>query len=145
MKKINLVFFVLFLNVSVFVSAQNANAATPQKPSKEDFFHTWVTQGGEGLGKYSCEVTFKNESSYTLIFTHIILKPKLNYIILKWEEAVNTFDYAEEYPYGFIIRYKEDNNRSEGNFYMFINADKTKYLVVSVIDLIAQYNIYTKK
>jgi len=143
MKKQNLILLALFINLSVLVSAQGTN---PQKPSKEDFFHTWVTKGGTGLSKYSFEVTFINESLYVFVNTGSLIKTKQNFIISRWEDTVNKYIDTDEYPYGYKIFSKEDNNRSESNFFVFINADKTKYL--SVIDLGEfgiQSHIYTKK
>jgi hypothetical protein len=147
MKKTTLISLLLLLNMSVIVSAQDtATVQASQKPSKEDFFYTWKTSGGSGLSKYSFEVTFNNELSYILVNTSSIFKTKQTFIISKWEETINTYtDYAEEYPYGFKIFSKEDNNRSENNFTMFINADKTKYLSVINLGDYIQYQVYTKK
>jgi len=146
MKKTNFIFLALLLNISVFVSAHDGDAAEePQKPSKEDFFHTWITEGIVGKTKYSNEVTFLNESSYVLYIPNILVKVKQNYVISKWEEALNIFDNAEEYPYGFKIYAKEIKNNADMIFYMFINADKTKYLSILNFGDYKQYHIYTKK
>jgi hypothetical protein len=141
------IFILLFfmLNMSLFVFAQDENATkATQKPLKEDFFHTWVTEGGKGLSKNSTEITFNNETSYTLV-TGSLFKTKQTFIISSWEEIVNTYSDTDEYPYGFKISSKEDNNRSQNFFSMFINADKTKYLSVMALGDYIQYNIYTKK
>jgi hypothetical protein len=138
MKKTILALLVFLLNLPIFISAQDV-----QKPSKEDFFHTWVTEGGRGLSKYSVEITFNNESSYILV-TGSLIKTKQTFIISSWEEVVNTYADADEYPYGFKISAREDNNRSQNFFSMFINADKTKYLSVMGLGDYIQYNTYTK-
>jgi len=144
MKK--LLFCFLTLYVSVFVFAQDANVTEPpQKPSKEDFYYTWVTERIEGKNKYSIEIIFLNESSYTYdpnYFGGI----KQNFTILKWEEAVNTYTNTEEYPYGFKISAKSTKKTGGvSNFAVFINADKTKYLLVMDLGFYTQYDIYTKK
>jgi hypothetical protein len=142
MKKTTLISLLLLLNVSVIVFAQDATTAqASQKPSKEDFFHTWITSGGSGLSKYSFEVTYNNELSYVMVSGSLV-KTRQTFIISKWEEAVNTYEYTEEYPYGFKIISKEDNNRSQNTFSVFINSDKTKYLAVNSFN---QCLIYTKK
>jgi len=143
MKK--LLFCLLTFYVSLFVFAQDANVTeSSQKPSKEDFYYTWTTQAGSGLGKGFYETTF-NESTYVQV-AHGMLTPfksKQKYAILKWEEAVNTYEEAEEYPYGFILSVK--NTNSVEKFSIFMNADKTKYLYVFDFGSYTQYYTYTKK
>jgi len=130
----------------VLVSAQDASVPeAPQKPSKEDFFHTWVTERNEGKTKYTIEDTFIDESSYISVLTISRRKTTSNYLILSWEEIVNTYTDAEEYPYGFKISAKEKNNKATSIFAVFINVDKTKYLSVIDLGFITQYDIFTKK
>jgi len=147
MKKTNLIFLALLLHISVFVSAQDGGAAEePQKPLKEDFFHTWVTEAIIANKIYSFEVTYLNESSYVLTSGYGLVKIKQNYAISKWEEALNVFDGAEEYPSGFKIYAKETKNNTNVVFYMFINADKTHYLSVAIaLGGNTEYHIYRKK
>jgi len=146
MKKTNLIFLILLLNISVFISAQDVNVTEDfQKPSKEDFFHSWFSEYITGKSKYFFEITYLNESSYIFTTSFLFTKTKQNYVISKWEEASNIFDYVEEYPYGFKIYAKESNNRSEMIFYIFINNEKTKYLSVNNFGDYRQYYIYTKK
>jgi len=139
MKKTNLVILALLLSLSVYVSAQEV-----QKPSKEDFFHTWVTERIDGKTKYSIEISFIDEAAYTHKTT-LLLKTTQNFIISKWEEATNTFDNTEEFPYGFKIYSKESKNRAESIFYMFINKDKTKFLSLINFGDYKQYDIFIKK
>jgi hypothetical protein len=139
MKK--LIFCLLTLYVSAFISAQDANVTeTPQKPSKEDFYHTWTAK----IAKMSFETTFINESSYIQI-TRYMIKETQNYSIISWEEAVNTYTEVEEYPYGFNISAKDTKYNSILKFAVFMNADKTKYLSVIDMGFSIQYAIYTKK
>jgi len=146
MKKQNLILLALFINISVLAFAQETDTAVNlQKPSKEDFYFTWTTKSGTGLSKYSFEITFLNESSYILINTGSLFKTKQNFIISRWEEAVNTYTDTDEYPYGYKIFSKEDNNKSQNIFSVFINADKSKYLSVIVFGDYIQSNVYTKK
>ena len=143
MKK--LLFCFLTLYVSVFVSAQDADVTEiPQKPLKEDFYHTWVTEAGSGLGKGFYETTF-NESTYVQVARGMLspIKSNQKYAILSWEEAVNTGEDAEEYLYGFKISVK--NTNSVERFSIFMNSDKTKYLYVFDFGSYTQYYIYTKK
>jgi hypothetical protein len=145
MKKTNLVLLILLLNVSVFVSAQDTNTEVPQKPSKEDFYHTWVTERVEGKTKYFIENTFINESSMTNVITILRRKTIQNFTISSWEEVVNTYKDIEEYPDGFKISSKENKNGAVSITAMFINADKTKYLSVIDLGFYTQYDIFTKK
>jgi len=148
MKKKTLFFIALtlFFNVSAFVYSQDAvGSEASKKPSKEDFFHTWGTERIEAKTKYTIDITFKNELSYVSVLTFNKRKTVQNYLISSWEEMTNTYKDAEEYPCGFKISAKEDNNRSYDVFAMFINADKTKFLCVMDLGFYTQYDIYTKK
>jgi len=145
MKKTIIIFLALLLNVSILISAQESNTTDIQKPSKEDFYYTWVSKSGTGFSKFDFEVTFK-ESSYLLVNITATLKFKQNYVISRWEEAVNTFVDTDEYPYGFKIFSRENGTGPQNDFYIFINADKTKYLSVfsSVLGDDIQSRIYIK-
>jgi len=128
----------------IFVSAQDViNTETSQKPLKEDFFYTWVTNGVSGKKKYSSEITFLNESSYFITTT--FTRTKQNYVISSWEEVENTYTESEEYPYGFKISSKDTKFHIESIFAMFLNVDKTKFLAVIDQGANTQYYIYTKK
>jgi len=123
MKKQNLILLALFITISVLAFAQETDTAVNlQKPSKEDFYFTWTTNKGE--------VTYK-ESSYTLISIIFPYRIKQNFIISRWEEAVNTYTDTDEYPYGYKIFSREKGTGPQNDFYIFINADKTKFLSVS--------------
>lgn len=146
MKKnyLSVIIVMFLLCISIFVSAQNTNTKFSQKPSKEDFYHTWTSERIEGKTKTTIEITF-NESAYIHTTTLSRKKTIQNFTILNWEEVVNTYDNSEEYPYGFKISSKETKNGSVSNFAMFINADKTSFLSVIDLGFFIQYNIYTKK
>jgi len=141
MKKSNLILLIVLINISAFVYAQENNI---QKPSKEDFYYTWITERVEGKTKTTIENTF-NETTYNNITTISKRKTTLNFTILNWEEAVNTYKNIEEYPYGFKISSKETKNGAVSNFAIFINADKTKYLSVIDLGFYTQFDIFTKK
>jgi len=52
MKKQNLILLALFITISVLAFAQETDTAINlQKPSKEDFFYTWVSKSGTGFSK----------------------------------------------------------------------------------------------
>jgi hypothetical protein len=148
MKKAIFILLALLLNVFVFLHAQDTNVTeAPQKPSKEDFFHTWVTERVEGKNKISIEITF-NETNFIHIQTlnnRNRGRTTQNFEILNWEEVVNTYTEIEEYPNGFKISSKETKNGAVSNFAMFINANKTKYLSVIDLGFHTQYDTYMKK
>jgi len=144
MKK--LIFSFLTLYVSAFIFAQDANAT---KPTKEDFFYTWVTTMNEEKtrlgGKTTVEITFLNESSYTYFNKALYKTPKQNYTISSWKEAVNTYQDVEEYPYGFRISFKPSKKSQPPDIAVFMNADKTKFLYVLDIGFYTDLEIYIKK
>jgi len=166
MKKSNLFLFALFINLSVLVSAQDASVAeAPQKPSIEDFFHTWTLEKCFYLKTNSRtnkieKVEVKIDFSYNINYLNesffvVSIKPgikyglftsttELNYTISNWEEAANTFTDVEEFPFGFKVYSIDLKEGKTSESYIFMNSDRKKYISLSDVKGTTELAIFKK-